>query len=164
MNLARGRSGNYTCLALRQKRQQAGGGGKQASMPHRAGRSHEFIELTSVSLKHLFRQPPEDEEGRNGGQQGANEQESAFYFFGLSMSLDFRKPGISSAQSRLFDQTGFLREMRCSECGALLKQAAGQLPRFLYRVDILLALAFGEYRVIDRTADAKWKLQLTVYQ
>jgi hypothetical protein len=36
--------------------------------------------LPSVSLKHLFRQPPEDEKGRTSDQQGAKEQESAPYF------------------------------------------------------------------------------------
>src|SRR5258706_2756331 len=37
-------------------------------------------------------------------------------------------------------------------------------PRFLYGVYVLIAIAFGKYRVIDRTADSKGKLQLTVFQ
>lgn len=36
-------------------------------------------------------------------------------------------------------------------------------PMLLWSVYVLIALALGEYRVIDRSADAKWKLQLTVY-
>jgi hypothetical protein len=36
------------------------------------------------------------------------------------------------------------------------------LPRFLYRVYVLIAVALGEYWVIDRPADPKGKLQLTV--
>jgi hypothetical protein len=34
---------------------------------------------------------------------------------------------------------------------------------FLYSVYILIAFALREYRVIDRTADVKGKLQLTVF-
>src|SRR4029077_6548573 len=71
-----------------------------------------------------------------------------FLFFGLSMPLE----------------SSFPREMHFSESGALLKQAVGQLPGFLYRVYVLIALALGKYRVIDRSADPKWKLQLTVFQ
>jgi hypothetical protein len=96
-------------------------------------------------------------------QQGANEQESAFYFFSLSMSSDLRKPGILPAQTRSVDHILIPREMHFSESGALLKQAAGQLPRFLYSVYVLIALALGEYRVVDRSADPKGKLQLTVF-
>ena len=36
-------------------------------------------------------------------------------------------------------------------------------PRFLYSVYVLIALALGEYRVIDRSADPKGKLQLAVF-
>jgi hypothetical protein len=35
---------------------------------------------------------------------------------------------------------------------------------FLYGVYVLIAIVFGKYRVIDRTADSKGKLQLTVFQ
>ena len=35
-------------------------------------------------------------------------------------------------------------------------------PRFLYSVNVLIALSLGEYRVIDRSDDPKRKLQLTV--
>src|SRR5882762_2059348 len=37
-------------------------------------------------------------------------------------------------------------------------------PRFLYGVYVLIAIAFGKYRVIYRTADSKGKLQLTAFQ
>jgi hypothetical protein len=36
-------------------------------------------------------------------------------------------------------------------------------PMLLRSVYVLIALPLGEYRVIDRSADAKWKLQLAVY-
>jgi hypothetical protein len=35
-------------------------------------------------------------------------------------------------------------------------------PMFLYSVYVFVALAFGKYRVIDRSADPKGKLQLAV--
>lgn len=34
------------------------------------GISHECIKFVSVSFKHFFRQPPENEQGRNGDQKG----------------------------------------------------------------------------------------------
>ncbi len=58
--------------------------------------------------------------------------------------------------------TGFPPEMRCLECSTLLKQATGQLPRFLDSVYVLITFPLGKYRAIDRSADPKGKLQLTV--
>jgi hypothetical protein len=34
----------------------------------------------------------------------------------------------------------------------------------MYGVHVFIALAFGEYRAIDRSADPEGKLQLTVFQ
>ena len=59
---------------------------------------------------------------------------------------------------------GFSEKGTPPESGTLLDQAPRQLPGFLYRVYVLIAFPLGEYRVIDRTADAKGKLQLAVFQ
>lgn len=49
---------------------------------------------------------------------------------------------------------------------SLLADIPHHLPslRFLYSVYVLIAFPLGKYRVVDRTADAKGKLQLTVFQ
>lgn len=53
--------------------------------------SHECIELLCVSLKHLFRQPPEDEKGCHGEKKGAQEQEAALYLLWLLHGVGFGK-------------------------------------------------------------------------
>src|SRR5579864_5150272 len=58
---------------------------------------------------------------------------------------------------------GFRGKRASRKVPQFLKEAAGQLPRCLYSVYVLIAFPFGKYRVIDRSVDSKGKLQLTVF-
>jgi hypothetical protein len=57
---------------------------------------------------------------------------------------------------------GSVRQSISIEDGRAVCMTSG-LAGFLYSVYVLIAFAFGEYRVIDGAADAKGKLQLAVF-
>jgi hypothetical protein len=121
------------------------------------------IELLCVALKHLFRQPPKDEKRCRGYQNGTQEQDAAVYFFWLIHVFGFGKIRNLTIPSRLLDRNWIPASMRFSECSTLLKQTTRQLPRFLCSVYVFIAFPLGKYWAIDRSADSKGKLQLTVF-
>jgi hypothetical protein len=51
------------------------------------GISHECIKVLSVSFKHFFRQPPENEQGCNVDDKGTKEREGDFDFDSLSIGF-----------------------------------------------------------------------------
>jgi hypothetical protein len=128
------------------------------------GSSHECIKLPCVSLKHRLRQPPEDEKGCHGEKKGAQEQEGALCLLWLLHLVGFGKAhNVTRSTSIGRPQLDSPRQRRYSEYGTLLKQAVGQLLGFLYSIYVLFTFPLEEYRAIDRSADPKGKLQLTVF-